>query len=98
MAMSQKLPKFTTNQALKAPVPVGNTGITLTDTKGQPIGVTSKPRIGIDLSPPVLLLLDHVCEVTGAARTTVITEALLQALPALIERAEFISKGVPKRK
>ena len=96
--MAQKPPKFTTSQALKAALPVGNTGITLTSTKISPSGVVAKPRINLDLSPPVLLLLDYVCEVTGAAKTTVITEALLQALPALIERAEFISRGAPVKK
>lgn len=96
--MAQKSSKFTTSQALKAPVPVGNTGITGINANLPPVVESYRPRINVDLSGPVSLLLDYVCEVTGAAKTTVITEALLQALPALIERADFISRGAPVKK
>jgi hypothetical protein len=78
--------------------PIGNTGITSGITSPASPGEARGPRIGLELAKPVLSLLDHVCEVTGALRTQIITEALLQALPALLDRAEFVSRGVPVRR
>lgn len=46
----------------------------------------------MELSAQVSLLLDHVSEVTGATKVQVINSALLDALPALLERAELLQK------
>lgn len=51
-----------------------------------------RQRLSLDLSPQVALLLDHVSELTGVPRSQLATEALLVALPALLERAEGIQK------
>lgn len=51
-----------------------------------------RPRLTFELSPNVLLLLDHVCEVTGSTKSQVINAALLDALPALVERSDFLLK------
>lgn len=59
-------------------------------TTNQP--VSGRPRISIELSPQVSLLLDHVSDVTGATKAQVINSALLDALPALLERAEVLQK------
>ena len=47
--------------------------------------VSSRPRITIELSTQVSLLLDYVADVTGATKSQVINSALLDALPALLE-------------
>jgi hypothetical protein len=54
--------------------------------------VSSRPRISIELSAPVSLLLDHVADVTGATKAQVINAALLDALPGLLERADVLQK------
>lgn len=51
-----------------------------------------RPRFTFELSPNVSLLLDHVCEVTGSTKSQVITTALLDALPVLIERSDLLLK------
>lgn len=75
-----------------SPVPDGNHG----DNKFLPspmnAPVSSRPRISIELSAPVSLLLDHVADVTGATKAQVINAALLDALPGLLERADVLQK------
>jgi len=61
-------------------------------TTNQP--VSNRPRISIELSPHVSLLLDHISDVTGATKAQVINSALLDALPALLERSEVLQKRV----
>ena len=51
-----------------------------------------RPRLSIELSPAVTLLLDHVAEVMGTTKTQVIISALVDALPGLIERADLLAK------
>lgn len=51
-----------------------------------------RPRVNLELSPVILSLLDHVCEVTGHSRAQVINSALFDALPALLERVEGLQK------
>ena len=53
---------------------------------------SSRPRLSIELSPAVTLLLDHVAEVMGTTKTQVIISALVDALPGLIERADLLAK------
>lgn len=52
----------------------------------------SRQRVQVDVSPAVSSLLDHVCEVTGGTRSSVVLQALLDALPALVERADSLKK------
>lgn len=52
----------------------------------------ARHRIQLDVSPAVALLLDHICEVTGGTHTSLAREALLDALPALLERADALKK------
>jgi hypothetical protein len=51
-----------------------------------------RSRITLELSASVLLLLDHVCDVTGASRSGIINAALLDALPGLLERSDGLYK------
>lgn len=53
---------------------------------------TERQRLSLDLAPAVALLLDHVSSATGVPRSQLATEALLAALPALLERADGITK------
>lgn len=53
---------------------------------------SDRPRINLDLSPSVLLLLDHVVEITGASRSSLINAALVDALPGLLERSDGLQK------
>ena len=49
-------------------------------------------RLSLELSQPVSQLLDHVVAVTGGTRSQVAMHALAEALPGLVERADFIRK------
>ena len=49
-----------------------------------------RQRIAFDVSPSVASLLEHVSEVTGVSKAGIATAALLDALPALLARADGI--------
>lgn len=51
-----------------------------------------RQRLSLDLAPAVSLLLDHVATVTGTPKSQLVAQALLEALPALLERADGIQK------
>lgn len=51
-----------------------------------------RQRVTFDVSPSLSLLLDHVCEVTGATKSQVVMQALIDALPALLERSDSLQK------
>ena len=51
-----------------------------------------RQRIAFDVSPSVASLLEHVSEVTGVSKAGIATAALLDALPALLARADGIKK------
>lgn len=52
----------------------------------------SRQRLTLDPSEQVSLLLDHVSEATGVPRSQIVLGALLDALPALVARADAIGK------
>lgn len=58
----------------------------------QPSQIASLPadrqRLSLDLAPAVSLLLDHVASVTGQPKSQVVAQALIEALPVLLERAD----------
>lgn len=54
--------------------------------------LTERTRLTVDLSPPVLSLLDHVSAVTGVSRTQVVAQLLVDALPRLVEHADAIAR------
>lgn len=90
--MASKTHQTTPKSTPKGVHPVGNTGSTFGTTPPDRTVETPRLRVNLDMAPAVLLCLDHVCEVTGATRTQVINAALLDALPALIERADTLAK------
>jgi predicted transcriptional regulator len=51
-----------------------------------------RSRLSIDLSPVVSSLLDNISEVTGQTKASIISGALLDALPALLARADGLKK------
>lgn len=51
-----------------------------------------RQRLSLDLAPSVSLLLDHVSTVTGTPKSQLVMQALLEALPELLERADSIDK------
>lgn len=57
-----------------------------------PIPAADRQRLSLDLAPAVSLLLDHVSEVTGTPKSQLVTQALLDALPAFLERSEALQK------
>ncbi len=61
-------------------------------TVPKPPVVPDRPRVNVELSPAVLALLDHVCDVTGTTRTQVIVNSLVESLPALLDRSEGLQK------
>ena len=73
--------------------PDGNHGdnrITVnTPISTQPI---ERTRLSVDLSTVVSSHLDHISEVTGVSKSGIITAALLDALPALLLRADGLKK------
>lgn len=77
--------------------PVGNTGGTYFPLAPKMIATNTpqnidRPRLSIELSPAVSLLLDHINAVTGTPKAQIISQALLEALPSLLERAEMLQK------
>ena len=50
-------------------------------------------RVSLDLTPPLALLLDHVSTVTGVAKTAIVTQALIEALPAHLERLQAFKQA-----
>ena len=57
-----------------------------------PVQGGDRSRVAIDLSPTVAALLDHVAAVTGTPKAQIVSQALLDALPELLERAEGFDK------
>jgi Cft2 family RNA processing exonuclease len=53
---------------------------------------TERTRLSVDLSLVVSSHLDHISEVTGVSKSGIITAALLDALPALLLRADGLKK------
>lgn len=53
-----------------------------------PLVPVERQRVTVDVSPSLLSLLDHYCEVTGQARTSVIVGLLSVHLPALHDQAK----------
>lgn len=51
-----------------------------------------RPRLSLDLSPSVSLLLDHISAVTGTPKSQIAIQALVDALPALLDRADTLQK------
>lgn len=84
----QNTPKMSTNN----PSPVVITGITSKPISGLLGSEPVRSRVQLELSPPVLLCLDHICEVTGSTRTQLVNAALMEALPGLLERADTVAK------
>jgi hypothetical protein len=62
----------------------------------QPVtpSASDRPRLSVELSPSVSLLLDHINAVTGTPKAQIVSQALLEALPSLLERAELLQKRV----
>lgn len=51
-----------------------------------------RERLSLDLSPSVSLLLSHVSVVTGVPKSQLVVQAVLDALPGLLERADTLQK------
>lgn len=51
-----------------------------------------RQRLSLDLAPGVSSLLDHIATVTGVPRSQVVTQALLDAMPGLLERADALQR------
>jgi hypothetical protein len=64
----------------------------MTNTQKTSPLVLDRVRVSLDLSPHVSLLLDHVCEVTGSNKSQLVLSALMDALPALLERSDALQK------
>jgi len=64
----------------------------VTPQQKNPSPSADRSRVSIDLSGHVSLLLDHVCEVTGANKSQVVLSALIDALPGLLEGADALQK------
>jgi predicted transcriptional regulator len=53
---------------------------------------SDRSRLSVELSPVVSSHLDHISEVTGLAKASIIAGALLDALPELLARADGLKK------
>lgn len=53
---------------------------------------SGRDRLTLDLSGPVSSLLDHISQSTGSPRSQIALQAILEALPQLVERADAIKK------
>lgn len=68
-----------------------------------PSNSPDRNRLSIDLSEVVSSHLSHISEITGAAKSAIVSAALLDALPDLLARADALKKrhvelGQVKRK
>ena len=74
-------------------LPDGNHGETQQQSKAKLNAPSSdRSRLSVDLSPVVMSHFDHISEVTGVAKSGIITAALLDALPELLARADGLKK------
>lgn len=53
---------------------------------------SERNRLSIELSEVVSSHLNHISEVTGAAKAAIVSAALLDALPDLLARADALKK------
>lgn len=53
---------------------------------------TGRNRIQVEVTDSVMLLLDHVSDVLGMKQSEVIRQALLTALPGLVDQADQVRK------
>ena len=51
-----------------------------------------RSRISVDISSIVMAHLDHISEITGQAKASIVSGALLDALPELLARADVLKK------
>lgn len=82
-------------RGLAAPTlpPDGNHGDKLEPVQTQNSTPTAdRSRLSVECSGVVTSLLDHISEVTGVAKSQIITAALLDALPAMLARADGLKK------
>jgi predicted transcriptional regulator len=54
--------------------------------------IPDRSRISVELSAVVSSHLDHIAEVTGQTKAAIVSSALLDALPALLARADGLKK------
>jgi len=54
--------------------------------------IQERQRLQVDLAPALMAVLDSYCDVTGQAKTAVITALLIANLPQLHEAAKDLRK------
>jgi hypothetical protein len=57
-----------------------------------PPSSVDRNRVSVDLSAATAALLEHVSTVTGTPKAQIVSQALLDALPGLVERADAFQK------
>ena len=53
---------------------------------------SERSRLSVELSHIVMSHLDHISEVTGQSKASIVSGALLDALPELLSRADVLKK------
>ena len=57
-----------------------------------PVPAADRYRISVDLSAVVSSHLDHISEITGQSKSAIVAASFLDALPALLARADSLKK------
>jgi hypothetical protein len=57
-----------------------------------PPSLPDRQRLSLDLAPAVSLALDNISAVTGVPKSQIVLSALLDALPAIMERTGTLWK------
>ena len=57
-----------------------------------PAAAPARPRVSVDLSPHLMLLLGHVAEAFGQTRADVLSALLVDHLPELLDRADVLRR------
>lgn len=57
-----------------------------------PVPAADRYRISVDLSAVVSSHLDHISEITGQSKSAIVAASFLDALPALLARADGLKK------
>lgn len=55
-------------------------------------------RLALDLSPVVFDVLSRISDTLGVPKSQVVVQALIQAMPGLVERAEGLEAALRKGK
>ena len=93
LSKASKISHNESNGCGMSPAPVFTLGLlALMNTPPAPAAAADRYRISVDLSAVVSSHLDHISEITGQSKSAIVAASFLDALPALLARADALKK------